>query len=130
MYSRALNNIRFVFPKEEEEKETIDRVKIICNLNRAACQIKLKNYSESKLSCDRVLLLEKNNVKALYRRAQALSSLNNFEKAIEDIIFAIKINPNDNSLRLELKKIKESQLKYNKETEQAMSKISKKMFSE
>lgn len=79
----------------EEEKEQAKVLKASCNLNNAACKLKLKDYKEAKNLCSEVLEADANNVKALYRRAQAYINLVEFELAKKDIKKALEIDPNN-----------------------------------
>ena len=46
-------------------------LKLTCELNRAACDLKLQRYKEAKVACQVVLQSQPENIKALFRRAQA-----------------------------------------------------------
>lgn len=47
------------------------------------------------VDCCRVIELDPDNVKAYYRRAQAHQKLNNFSKAHDDLLAALRIDPSD-----------------------------------
>ncbi|XP_049850923.1 uncharacterized protein LOC126324476 [Schistocerca gregaria] len=106
-YKCALEKLNFVFATSESQKDMISSIKLTCHNNRAACQLQLKNFTEAKQSCDKVLYLDPSNVKAFYRRARAHCEKHDFERAKRDIIRAIKIKPADLTLRNELEKIKQ-----------------------
>ncbi|XP_046853166.1 peptidyl-prolyl cis-trans isomerase D-like [Xenia sp. Carnegie-2017] len=123
---------------EEEEKkntnesaneENVKRHKSIvmpCYLNSAACYLKLKNNEEAVNSCSEVIEnFDESNVKALFRRGQAYTSLRNFDKAMADLQNAAKLAPADKGIRNALVKVK-SQIKDQKEREKQMY---SKMFS-
>lgn len=79
----------------EDEKEQAKVLKVSCNLNNAACKLKLKNYKEAEKLCTKVLEVDGKNVKALYRRAQAYINLVELELAKKDIKKALEIDPNN-----------------------------------
>nr|XP_025948778.1 mitochondrial import receptor subunit TOM34 [Dromaius novaehollandiae] len=69
--------------------------------NRALCYLTLKQYKEAVQDCTEALRLEPNNVKAFYRRAQALKELKDYKSSIADINSLLKTEPkNTAALRL------------------------------
>lgn len=76
-------------------------LKITCNLNIAACKLKLKDYKEAERLCTEVLEIDSKNVKALYRRAQAYIHLVELDLAEVDIKKAIEIDPDNRYLAFE-----------------------------
>ena len=77
----------------DEEKKQAKALKISCNLNNAACTLKLKLYKQAEKLCTKVLELDSNNVKAFYRRAQAYIQLVDLDLAEADIKKALDIEP-------------------------------------
>ncbi|XP_010156933.1 PREDICTED: mitochondrial import receptor subunit TOM34, partial [Eurypyga helias] len=69
--------------------------------NRALCFLTLKQYKEAVQDCTEALRLDPKNVKALYRRAQALKELKDYKSSIADIKSLLKTEPkNTAALRL------------------------------
>ncbi|NXS70353.1 TOM34 protein, partial [Pandion haliaetus] len=69
--------------------------------NRALCYLTLKQYKEAVQDCTEALRLDPKNVKALYRRAQALKELKDYRSSITDIKSLLKTEPkNTAALRL------------------------------
>ncbi|XP_008933709.1 PREDICTED: mitochondrial import receptor subunit TOM34, partial [Merops nubicus] len=69
--------------------------------NRALCYLALQQYQEAVQDCTGALRLEPNNVKALYRRAQAFKELKDYKSSIADIKSLLKTEPkNTAALRL------------------------------
>ncbi|KFO81088.1 Mitochondrial import receptor subunit TOM34, partial [Cuculus canorus] len=69
--------------------------------NRAFCYLTLKQYKEAVQDCTEALRLDPKNVKALYRRAQALKELKDYKSSIADIKSLLKTEPkNTAALRL------------------------------
>uniref|UniRef100_A0A8C0IAH5 Translocase of outer mitochondrial membrane 34 n=1 Tax=Bubo bubo TaxID=30461 RepID=A0A8C0IAH5_BUBBB len=69
--------------------------------NRALCYLALKQYKEAVQDCSEALKLDPKNVKALYRRAQALKELKDYKSSIADIKSLLKTEPkNTAALRL------------------------------
>ncbi|XP_047972681.1 peptidyl-prolyl cis-trans isomerase FKBP62-like [Salvia hispanica] len=117
-YEKAVGFIVYDLSFSEEEKEQAKVLKASCNLNNAACKLKLKDYKEAKNLCSEVLEADANNVKALYRRAQAYINLVEFELAKKDIKKALEIDPNNRDVKLGYKTLMEKVKEYNRKEAQ------------
>ncbi|PWA88994.1 70 kDa peptidyl-prolyl isomerase [Artemisia annua] len=113
-YEKAAKFIEYDTNFEEEEKKQAKALKITCNLNNAACQLKLKEFKQAEKLCTKVLELESTNVKALYRRAQAHMNLADLDLAEIDIKKALEIDPDNKDVKLTYKVLKEKIKEYNK----------------
>nr|ACU23964.1 unknown [Glycine max] len=113
-YEKAVKFIEYDTAFSEEEKKSSKALKVACNLNNAACKLKLKDYKQAEKLCTKVLDLESTNVKALYRRAQAYIQLADLDLAEFDIKKALEIDPNNRDVKLEYKTLKEKMKEYNK----------------
>ena len=65
--------------------EEVTKLKCQCYLNLGACQMQAENYSAVIDNCSKALCLDSNNIKGLYRRAQALCKLDDYTSAVEDL---------------------------------------------
>ncbi|CAI8608195.1 unnamed protein product [Vicia faba] len=113
-YEKAVKYIEYDTAFGEEEKKSAKALKVACNLNDAACKLKLKDYKQAEKLCTKVLELESTNVKALYRRAQAYIQLTDLDLAELDIKKALEIDPNNRDVKLEYKTLKEKVKEINK----------------
>ncbi|KAK4376187.1 hypothetical protein RND71_006864 [Anisodus tanguticus] len=113
-YEKAAKFIEYDTSFSEEEKKQSKALKISCNLNNAACKLKLKDYKQAEKLCAKVLELESTNVKALYRRAQAYMNMADLDLAEFDIKKALEIDPNNRDVKLEYKALKEKVKEFNK----------------
>ncbi|XP_040992667.1 peptidyl-prolyl cis-trans isomerase FKBP62 isoform X2 [Juglans microcarpa x Juglans regia] len=113
-YEKAVKYIEYDSSFSEEEKKQAKAVKVACNLNNAACKLKLNEYKEVEKLCTKVLELESRNVKALYRRAQAYIRQADLDLAELDIKKALEIDPDNRDVKLEYKTLKEKMKEYNK----------------
>ncbi|XP_031478043.1 peptidyl-prolyl cis-trans isomerase FKBP62-like [Nymphaea colorata] len=113
-YEKAHKYIEYDTSFSEEEKKQSKVLKISCNLNNAACKLKLKDYKQAEKLCTKVLELESTNVKALYRRAQAYINLADLDLAEIDIKKALEIDPDNRDVKLEYRTLKEKMREYNK----------------
>ncbi|KAI9177216.1 hypothetical protein LWI28_012466 [Acer negundo] len=112
-YEKAVKYIEYDSAFGEEEKKQAKALKVACNLNDAACKLKLKEYKQAEKLCTKVLELESRNVKALYRRAQAYIQLADLDLAELDIKKALEIDPDNRDVKLEYKTLKEKMKEYN-----------------
>ncbi|XP_027334320.1 peptidyl-prolyl cis-trans isomerase FKBP62-like [Abrus precatorius] len=113
-YEKAVKYIEYDSSFNEEEKKQARTLKVACNLNNAACKLKLKDYKDAEKLCTKVLELESTNVKALYRRAQAYMELADLDLAEFDIKKALEIDPDNRDVKLEYKTLKEKVKEYNR----------------
>ncbi|PIA25735.1 hypothetical protein AQUCO_10800020v1 [Aquilegia coerulea] len=126
-YEKAAKYIDYDTNFSEEEKKQSKALKVSCNLNNAACKLKLKDYKQAEKLCTKVLEIEAQNVKALYRRAQAYIQLVDLDLAELDIKKALEIDPNNRDVKLEYKVLKEKMKEYNKKDAQFYGNIFAKM---
>ncbi|GER31411.1 peptidyl-prolyl cis-trans isomerase FKBP62 [Striga asiatica] len=113
-YEKAAKYIEYDTSFSEEEKKRSKVLKVTCNLNNAACKLKLKDYKNAEKLCTKVLELESTNVKALYRRAQAYMNMADLDLAELDIKKALEIDPDNRDVKLEHKALKEKVKEFNK----------------
>lgn len=113
-YEKAVKYIEYDSSFSEEEKRQAKALKVACNLNNAACKLKLKDYKEAEKLCTKVLEMDGRNVKALYRRAQAFIQLADIDLAEFDIKKALEIDPDNRDVKLEYRTLKEKMREYNK----------------
>ncbi|XP_052186313.1 peptidyl-prolyl cis-trans isomerase FKBP62-like [Diospyros lotus] len=113
-YEKAAKFIEYDSSFSDEEKKQAKALKVTCNLNDAACKLKLKDYKQAEKLCTKVLELDGRNVKALYRRAQAYINLADLDLAEFDIKKALEIEPDNRDVKLEHKILKEKMKEYNK----------------
>lgn len=92
---QAVKYIEYDSTFSDEEKQQAKVLKVTCNLNNAACKLKLKDYRQAEKLCSKVLELDSKNVKALYRRAQAYIQLVDLDLAELDIKKALEIDPDN-----------------------------------
>ncbi|KAM3189832.1 hypothetical protein ACQJBY_068222 [Aegilops geniculata] len=126
-YEKAAKFIDYDTSFSEDEKKQSKQLKITCNLNNAACKLKLKDYKQAEKLCTKVLELDSQNVKALYRRAQAYTQLADLELAEVDIKKALEIDPENRDVKLTYKTLKEKIKEINKKDAKFYSNMFSKM---
>ncbi|XP_074268499.1 peptidyl-prolyl cis-trans isomerase FKBP62-like [Silene latifolia] len=126
-YEKAVKYIEYDTSFSDDEKKQCKTLKVSCNLNNAACKLKLKDYKAAEKLCTKVLELDSVNVKALYRRAQAYIHLADLELAELDIKKALEIDPDNREVKLEYKTLREKIKEYNRKDAQLYGKMFSKM---
>merc|ERR1711865_380935 len=96
--------------------EKAKEMKKVCELNKAACYLKLEDHAEAKKACDTVLKDERNNVKAIYRHAQAELGLKNFADCMRDCKRVVEIDANNKDARNLLKQAQVGQKEEDKKS--------------
>ncbi|CAH2044761.1 unnamed protein product [Thlaspi arvense] len=127
-YERGVKYIEYDSTFDEEEKKKARALKIACNLNNAACKLKLKDYKEATKLSSKVLEMDSRNVKAMYRRAQAYMETADLDLAELDIKKALEIDPDNKEVKIEYKKLKEKVKEYNRKDAKFYSNMLAKML--
>lgn len=80
-----------------------EKMKVYNNL--AATQMKLLAYDSAINSCDKVLKVQPNNVKALFRKGQALESKKDSTEALVYYKRSLKLDPNSKRIKQEVDRL-------------------------
>ena len=120
-YSKAL---KYVISIDSHTTES-DALKKTLYLNLAACQLKLKQYSNVIKNCNCVLESGVDDVKALYRRGQALAAMNDFDGAKQDYLKVFELEPNNTAIVKLLRQLEDKARAHNSKFRDAL----KEMFS-
>lgn len=104
-------------------------------LNLAATYLKINDYINAKAACDEVLLVDADNVKALFRRAKARTSsvnasIEDYEAGLQDLQKAFTKDPNDAAVNNELQRVKHELSRYKGQNEKLCKEIFKEPRSE
>uniref|UniRef100_A0A914HZA2 peptidylprolyl isomerase n=1 Tax=Globodera rostochiensis TaxID=31243 RepID=A0A914HZA2_GLORO len=78
-------------------KDKFEQAFIAALLNSALVNLRTGESAEAIKSCDKVLEKQPNNVKALYRKAQALQNRKDFEEAIEQYQHVQQLEPSNSA---------------------------------
>lgn len=108
-YKEAIEFLTQCIDFSPDHQTKVRDVARLCELNRAACYVKLSKYSDAKVSCTAVLGDEPENVKALYRRAQCNVQLKSFGDAVTDLRKVVDLDPKNKAARDLLKEAQKSQ---------------------
>lgn len=106
MYERAVGYI-----EEEEDEEIPDDRKTLyvsCYGNAAMCHMKCGNWYDAIAACNKVLAVDKDNLKALFRRGSSRLNAGDLRESKADLMAAYKIDSTNKDVRKELQKLKAS----------------------
>ena len=82
------------YREQEKEKE----IEEACFVNRALCNLELKNFRSTTLDCASALRLNGRNIKAYYRSSQALLALDKIAEAHDSCRHGLLVDPNNSAL--------------------------------
>jgi len=82
-------------------------LKIPCYLNIAACKLKIGDYQDVIKNCDDVLKVQPDNIKALFRKGQALNTLDVWDEAKQLLSRALELDPQNTDAKKELALLKQ-----------------------
>lgn len=114
-YKKALRYYNWMTKKTNVPNslnKSVASIQVAILLNRAAVNLKKKNYREALDLCTEVLQLDKENSKALFRRSQAQMGLNEYDLSLVDLKKALSKSPNDKIILIEMEKLKEIKSSY------------------
>ena len=88
-----------LFSERTTAEQQAQTTLVACWLNEAMCDLKLDEPRAAEAACGRVLALEPENVKALFRRGTALTCLSQFGAARRDLKEANRLDPASKEIR-------------------------------
>lgn len=113
-YAKGTRLIEYDSQFSDDLKKQAKVLNVSCNLNNAAAQLKLKEYMEAIKLCNKVLEAESQNVKALFRRAQAYIANADYDLASWDIKKALEVDPTNKELKAEQRLLRQKVADQNK----------------
>ncbi len=122
-YSSAL---KYLIPVgiEKADGEAVS-LRIALLLNLAACHLKFEQNNHVVSNCTKVLELDPDNLKAIYRRGVALTRMNHLEKAKEEFARAKELEPSNRAVLEQLRMLEAKEKEHMEKYRSAM----KAMFS-
>ena len=99
-------------------------------MNLALCYLKIGAYSEVITYANKILDVQPQNVKAIYRRAIAYLHRGSFDEAKSDLLLANELCPNDPSIKEGFKLYKQKKAEYHEKSKRIASQVFNKKESE
>lgn len=126
-FSKALKLLITIIPVEDDtsalQRDVMSLRVLLCN-NIASCHLQYKNYCHAIEMCNKVLFVEPNNVKALFRRAVAYMEIQEFDQAKADLKQVQQLEPRNAAAREKLQELKQWQ----RESDAKLAAAIRKMF--
>jgi len=122
-YKKVIELFSYIDNLKEENKVKAKDLKKVCELNRAACLLKAKDFAEARTSCDNVLKEDAQNVKALFRKAQAEFGLKNFDESMRMLKKVVEIDPQNKEARALYKDAQAEQKKVDQQAKGLFAKM-------
>jgi len=123
-YKKAIGFVDSDYSLTDEQKIQSKNLKVPCLLNLAACKLKAKEWRDAIDNCNKALEIDKENVKALYRRGQAYNELDDWDLSKSDLKKALEKEPNSSDIKREWSKLQKKITAHN----QKQKKTFKNMF--
>jgi peptidylprolyl isomerase len=123
-YEQGLYFFEHIFPKSDSPDYVLmNQCKLPMFLNLAACHIKMQNWSDARINCEKSLDIDENNVKAIFRRGQAHQGAGNYDKARTDFKTAIEKDPKSTDLKKALINLDKQEQLYKEKEKNVYSKM-------
>jgi len=107
----------------DKKSEKVDDMVTTCQLNQAACLLKVHDLKGAIRACSIVLDRKPRNVKALFRRATAHHERKEHMDAIRDLNKALEIEPQNAEARRLLQQAKQAQREEDKSSKAIFAKM-------
>lgn len=124
-YKGIVDLFNYIDNFNAENKEKATTLKRVCELNKAACMLKLKDWEGTRKACNTVLKDDSTNVKALFRRATALKELGEFQDALKDCKLILDQDKANADARRLIPQLKELQKKEDKKSQNMFANMCK-----
>jgi len=115
-YKKVADLFNYIDNFKEDNKVKAKELKKVCELNKAACYLKLEDWAEARKSCVAVLKDDGQNVKAIFRKAQADLHLKNYLDCMQDCKRVVELDAQNKDARLLLKKAQAGQKEEDKKS--------------
>ncbi|KAL4660211.1 peptidyl-prolyl cis-trans isomerase FKBP4 [Arapaima gigas] len=101
-YKKIVSWLEHETSLQEEDKQKAQALKLAAHLNLAMCYLKLQEQSQALENCNKALELDATNEKALFRRAEALFAMKEFEQARDDFQKVMQLYPTNKAARAQV----------------------------
>ncbi|PRP79226.1 hypothetical protein PROFUN_12764 [Planoprotostelium fungivorum] len=126
-YHQALMYINGINGSSDEEKQQINSIKLPIQNNLAMLYVKQEKWEKAIKACTEALQIDKDNVKALFRRGKSRVALGDIDNAEIDLKRAAELDPADKAIKNELILIARKQQEQEKKTKNFYAGMFKKM---
>lgn len=113
--------------KQAEQIAALKQNAILCHLNAAAANLKLKKFTKAIENCTKALQGDSKNIKALYRRAQAHTEEADFQLAKFDLDRILEVDPNNKDAKAWAAEVAKRQAAFDKKQKKAYANLFEKL---
>eukprot|EP01120_Amphizonella_sp_Union-15-10_P013302 TRINITY_DN6152_c0_g1_i1.p1 TRINITY_DN6152_c0_g1~~TRINITY_DN6152_c0_g1_i1.p1 ORF type:complete len:445 (-),score=119.87 TRINITY_DN6152_c0_g1_i1:115-1449(-) len=106
-YKKAIDFIDYDHDLKDEEKEKSKNLKTIIYNNISMVYVKKQKFGKVMENCKKVLDVEPNNAKALFRRGLSYASLDSWDLAKKDFLHVLSLEKDNKLAKTELAKVNE-----------------------
>uniref|UniRef100_A0A3B0MIF8 Peptidylprolyl isomerase-like protein, putative n=1 Tax=Theileria annulata TaxID=5874 RepID=A0A3B0MIF8_THEAN len=102
-YIKVIQYCAKVTNPNQDEKTTINQLRLATNLNLAMCYLRMDvpaSYNKAVSCCTSALDISPNNTKALFRRAVAYEKLNDLENSLKDANQGLQLDANNQDFKI------------------------------
>ena len=96
----------------DDEEMKIREIEVPICLNIAAVLLKQNDFEAALKECEKVIEIQPENKKALFRRGQARFGLKDYDEALKDLQKVKALEPNDTGVANEIIKVKKAKQSY------------------
>ncbi|KAK9528932.1 hypothetical protein VZT92_013060 [Zoarces viviparus] len=101
-YQRIVSWLEMECGAGTEQQKRIQSFTLTAHLNLALCFLRMKEFSQVVDNCNKVIELDEDNEKALYRRGEARLLRNEFSVAMEDFQQVLRVNPSNRAAHAQI----------------------------
>jgi len=126
LYIKALRYLQTASKKRNlpaEDKAVLKKAELPCRSNKAACHLQLKDFDAAAKECNVVLKEEPENVKVLFRLAQAQSNMKDFDAALENLKKCNTLDPSNKPVITFFEATKKKREIYNEHQKKKMANL-------
>jgi len=113
-YKKGYEMVQYLTPKDSDLHPRVDALAVACLLNRSAVNLKRQAYRDVLEDTKKALEKEPSNVKALYRRGQALAGLDEWLDAEQALRRVLEVDPKNTDAVRALRDLRKKQTEQNK----------------
>lgn len=125
-YKRVTELLAYIDSFTEVDKDQAKELKISCELNKAACMLKIGDNDGVKTACGAVLREDKDNIKAMFRRASAFLNGSEFTEAMQDVKRILELDASNADARRLHQQIQSGRKDADKSTKDMYANMAKK----
>ncbi|KAJ3118692.1 hypothetical protein HDU96_010022 [Phlyctochytrium bullatum] len=124
-YQHGVQRLEYTWGADPHEAVEAKELKLALNLNLAAACLRTEEFKRAAEAAERAVDIDKASIKGWFRLGQARAGLGDWDKAVEAVDTAAKLDPADPAIPKERSRI----AKLQKESETKEKSLYRKMFS-